>query len=163
MTLLAGTLLCPDQADAALDAGAEAIASPGTEATIIDYCIARGVPILPGVCTASEIQMALTKGITMLKFFPDELSGGIPALKAMLSIYRNISFMPTGGITTANAMDYLAIDRVVCWATWLAPESKLAAGEWETMASRIKEAGNSLQGSWICLGRNSTGIIDILS
>ena len=92
--------------------------------------------------------MALTKGITMLKFFPAELSDGMPALKAMLSIYRNIRFMPTGGITPANVMDYLALDRVVCGgATWLAPESMLAAGEWETIASHVKEANDSFQRS----------------
>ncbi len=148
MTLLAGTVLFPEQAAAAVDAGAEVIVSPGTETTIIEYCKTLGAPIIPGVCTASDIQVALTKGIDILKFFPAELSGGVKAIKAMLSIYRNISFMPTGGITSANALEYLAVDRVLCCgATWLAPESLLAAGDWDGISSRIHEAAKMLQNS----------------
>lgn len=148
MTILAGTVIFTDQADEAIAAGAEVMVSPGTEAAIIDYCNTLDVPIIPGVCTASEIQLALTKGVSTMKFFPAGLMGGVPALRTMLSVYRNISFMPTGGITPANVLDYLAVDRVVCCgATWLAPETMLEAGDWSAVTTRIKEASALLRSS----------------
>lgn len=148
MTMLAGTVLTPFQADTALAAGAEAIVSPGAEAALIDYCKKLDTVIMPGVCTPSDIQMAISKEITTLKFFPAELSGGVKALKLLLSVYQDISFMPTGGVTPANLQDYLCVDRVICCGgTWLAPESLLSAADWEEITTRIKKAADVVRDS----------------
>lgn len=146
LLLLAGTVLTIDQVDSALEAGAEAIVSPGTDPKVIAHCQNLDVPIFPGVCTPSEVQLALSLGVTRLKFFPAELSGGIKMVKTLLSVYRNISLMPTGGITPANVKEYLSIDRVsCCGGTWLAPESMLASGDWQGIERRIKAAVANLQ------------------
>jgi 2-dehydro-3-deoxyphosphogluconate aldolase/(4S)-4-hydroxy-2-oxoglutarate aldolase len=146
LLLLAGTVLTVDQVDSAVSAGAEAIVSPGTDPEIITHCRNLNIPIFPGVCTPSEVQLAMSLGVTSLKFFPAELSGGIKMVKTLLSVYRNISLMPTGGITPANVKEYLDIDRVICCGgTWLAPESMLAAGDWQGIEKRIKAAVIDLQ------------------
>ena len=146
LLLLAGTVLTIDQVDSALEAGAEAIVSPGTDPKVIAHCQSLDIPIFPGVCTPSEVQLALSLGVTRLKFFPAELSGGIKMVKTLLSVYRNISLMPTGGITPANVKEYLSIDRVsCCGGTWLAPESMLASGDWQGIERRIKAAVANLQ------------------
>lgn len=141
MCILAGTVLTPSQVDRALGAGAEAIVSPGTEAQVVEYCLKMDVPVFPGVCSPSEIQLALSLGISKLKFFPAELSGGIPMIKTLLSVYKNISLMPTGGISPENILEYLRIDRVLCCGgTWLAPEAMLADGLWDDIENRIVQA-----------------------
>lgn len=146
LLLLAGTVLTIDQVNMALDAGAEAIVSPGTDPKVIAHCQNLDIPLFPGVCTPSEVQLALSLGVTKLKFFPAELSGGIQMVKTLLSVYRNISLMPTGGITPDNLKDYLSIDRVICCGgTWLAPESMLASGDWQGIEKRIKAAVTDLQ------------------
>lgn len=146
LLLLAGTVLTPDQVNLAIDAGAEAIVSPGTEPKMITHCQSQGIPVIPGICTPSEIQLALSLGVTRIKFFPAELSGGIKMVKTLLSVYRNISLMPTGGITQENIKAYLSIDRVFCCGgTWLAPESMMAAGDWQGIEKRITAAVTHLQ------------------
>lgn len=146
LLLLAGTILTPDQVDSAIDAGIEAIISPGTEQKVIAHCQNRAIPIIPGISTASEVQLALSLGITRLKFFPAELAGGVKMVETLLSVYRNITFMPTGGITPDNIKKYLSIDRVFsCGGTWLAPESMMAAGDWQEIKKRILNAMTILQ------------------
>jgi 2-dehydro-3-deoxyphosphogluconate aldolase/(4S)-4-hydroxy-2-oxoglutarate aldolase len=92
------------------------------------------------------VQLALSLGVTKLKFFPAELSGGIEMVKTLLNVYKNISLMPTGGITLTNVEEYLNIDRVnCCGGTWLAPEPMMAAGNWQEIEKRIKTAVACLQ------------------
>lgn len=118
----AGTVLDPDQLDAALDAGAAFIVSPGLTEPLAAAAIGRGVPYLPGVATASEVMRARDLGFDRLKFFPAESSGGVPALKALASVFAGIRFCPTGGITEATAPAWLALDSVACvGGSWLAP------------------------------------------
>jgi len=146
LLLLAGTVLTVGQVDSAIDAGAEAIVSPGTDPKVISHCRNLNIPIFPGVCTPSEVQLALSLGVTSLKFFPAELSGGIKMVKTLLSVYRNISLMPTGGITAGNVKEYLDIKGVICCGgTWLAPESMMASGDWLGIEERIKAAVVDLQ------------------
>ena len=129
MLVLAGTVLSADQVDAALDAGAEAIVSPGLDLLLVRYCQERDIPILPGVSTPSEVQQALSLGLTWLKFFPAELSGGVKMVELLLSVYRMISLMPTGGISPDNFPNYIDIERVLCCCgTWLAPEAMIERG-----------------------------------
>src|SRR6185503_4028210 len=109
----AGTVLNPDQARAARDAGAQFIVAPGFSPRMVDYCLAEGIPVYPGICTPTELEAALEKGLRTLKFFPAEPSGGLPFLKAMAAPYGDVSFMPTGGINASNIASYLAFNRVV--------------------------------------------------
>jgi 2-dehydro-3-deoxyphosphogluconate aldolase / (4S)-4-hydroxy-2-oxoglutarate aldolase len=120
LLLGAGTVLTPAQVDAALTAGAEFIVSPGSNPTTIDYCQAKNTTIFPGVCTPSEIEMNLEKGIRVMKFFPAEAAGGIKFLKAICAPYKDVRFIPTGGIETKNIGDYLALPQVVaCGGSWM--------------------------------------------
>lgn len=146
LLLLAGTVLSSTQVDMALDAGAEAIISPGTDPKVVAHCQKVGIPVYPGVCTPSEVQLALSLGITSLKFFPAELSGGAKMVRMLLGVYRDITLMPTGGITQANLKDYLNIDRVLCCGgTWLAPESMMSDNNWQAIENRVSTAVTSLQ------------------
>ncbi len=116
----AGTVLTTAQVDAAINAGAEFIVSPGSNPTTIDYCGEKGITIFPGVCTPSEIEMNLEKGIEVMKFFPAEPAGGVKFLKAICAPYKDVRFIPTGGIETKNIGDYLAIPNVVaCGGSWM--------------------------------------------
>lgn len=145
MLVLAGTVLSPEQVHAAALAGAAAMVSPGCEPAMVGECLKLGLPVIPGVCTPSEVQVAMSFGLARLKFFPAELAGGTKMVKALLSVYRTISLMPTGGITLDNLMSYLALERVFCCGgTWLAPESLLAGGEWQEIEQRIKKAADAL-------------------
>jgi 2-dehydro-3-deoxyphosphogluconate aldolase/(4S)-4-hydroxy-2-oxoglutarate aldolase len=120
MLLGAGTVLSIEQAQTALDVGAQFIVSPGTNPAVVDYCQQRDVTIFPGVCTPTEIELALSHGVSVLKFFPAEAAGGVKFLKAICAPYRQVSFMPTGGIDERNLADYLAIPQVVaCGGSWM--------------------------------------------
>lgn len=120
LLLGAGTVLTISQVEAALNAGAEFIVSPGSNPTTIDYCQQKGVTIFPGVCTPTEIEMNLEKGIGVMKFFPAEPAGGIKFLKAICAPYKDVRFIPTGGIDSKNIGDYLAIPQVVaCGGSWM--------------------------------------------
>ncbi len=115
-----GTVLTTAQVDAALNAGAEFIVSPGSNPTTIAYCQAKNVTIFPGVCTPTEIEMNLEKGISVMKFFPAEPAGGVKFLKAICAPYKDVRFIPTGGIDAKNIGDYLAISQVVaCGGSWM--------------------------------------------
>ena len=116
----AGTVLSPAQAQIALDAGAEFLVSPGTNPAVVDFCIAKNITIFPGVCTPTEIEMNLAKGLSVMKFFPAEPAGGIKFLKAICAPYKGVRFIPTGGIDTKNIGDYLALPQVVaCGGSWM--------------------------------------------
>ncbi|HEX8526032.1 bifunctional 4-hydroxy-2-oxoglutarate aldolase/2-dehydro-3-deoxy-phosphogluconate aldolase [Allosphingosinicella sp.] len=121
----AGTVLDPDRFEQAIDAGAQFLVSPGlTERLAIAVSSAR-VPLLPGVSSASDVMRALDLGFDRLKFFPATAAGGIPALKALSSVFAQVRFCPTGGITPDNAPDWLALPSVACvGGTWLAPSGE---------------------------------------
>jgi 2-dehydro-3-deoxyphosphogluconate aldolase/(4S)-4-hydroxy-2-oxoglutarate aldolase len=110
----AGTVLNKRQLDAALDAGAEFIVSPGLTDNCARAAIATGVPYLPGVATTSDIMRGLDLGLDRFKFFPASTSGGIPTLKAIAAVFGEVRFCPTGGITEETAPDWLALDSVLC-------------------------------------------------
>jgi 2-dehydro-3-deoxyphosphogluconate aldolase/(4S)-4-hydroxy-2-oxoglutarate aldolase len=110
----AGTVLNEAQLDAAIDAGARFVVSPGLTERLAGAAIERGVPFLPGVATAADIMRGLDLGLDRFKFFPAVASGGIPALKALSSPFGAVRFCPTGGITAATAPDWLALPSVIC-------------------------------------------------
>ena len=119
----AGTVTNPKVLDAALSAGSEFIVSPGLTAPLGQAAIKSGVPFLPGIATAGELLAGLDMGLTHFKFFPAMANGGIPALKALASVFGQCRFCPTGGITAETAPDWLALDPVLCvGGSWVAPK-----------------------------------------
>ena len=122
----AGTVVSPDQFEAAVGAGAEFIVSPGLTDRLATPIVASGVPYLPGVSTAGDLMRGLNHGLTRFKFFPAESSGGLPALKALAAPFAQCRFCPTGGITEASAPTWLAFDPVLCvggsWVVGATPE-----------------------------------------
>lgn len=103
----AGTVLTPDQAAAAVDAGAQFVVSPGSNGRVIERVLAAGIPMIPGVATPTEIEAALERGLQVLKLFPAEVLGGLAMLKALSGPYPQVKFIPTGGISGANLESYL--------------------------------------------------------
>jgi 2-dehydro-3-deoxyphosphogluconate aldolase/(4S)-4-hydroxy-2-oxoglutarate aldolase len=137
----AGTVLTIEQAETAISAGAEFIVSPGTNLTVVDYCLSKGVTIFPGVCTPTEIEMALSKGVDALKFFPAEPMGGVKFLQAICAPYRNVRFIPTGGIDTTNIGQYLALPQVVaCGGSWMVKPELFEAGDFAKVKQLAAEA-----------------------
>jgi 2-dehydro-3-deoxyphosphogluconate aldolase/(4S)-4-hydroxy-2-oxoglutarate aldolase len=123
VTVGAGTVLNQHDMDASIQAGARFIVSPGLTEPLARAAIARDVPFLPGVATASDIMRGLDLGLDRFKFFPAEAAGGIKALRALAAPFGQCRFCPTGGITPATAADWLALDSVLCvGGSWLIPD-----------------------------------------
>ena len=132
----AGTVLNKRQLDAALDAGAEFIVSPGLTENLTRSAIAAEVPFLPGIATASDLMRGLDLGLTRFKFFPAMAAGGPPALKALAAVFGEVRFCPTGGITETSAPEWLALKAVLCvGGSWVVPKAAHLA-EVEALAAR---------------------------
>ncbi len=143
MYLGAGTVLNVADLKRAFDAGAKFAVAPGFNPTVVKAAVENNLAFAPGVCTPGEIEQAYELGCTFLKFFPAEAAGGIPMLKAMIAPYKHlkISIMPTGGVTTANAADYLAIPEVAAvGGTWLGKSADIKAGKWKEIGDTVKAA-----------------------
>ena len=139
--IAAGTVLTPEQADKAMNAGASFIVSPGLNPKVVKHCKEKGYPVIPGVCTPSEVECALDLGLTYLKFFPAEAAGGVKMIKAMAAPYTKVKFMPTGGVSVKNIADYLGCKAVfACGGSWMVPADKIANGEFEEITKLTKEA-----------------------
>jgi 2-dehydro-3-deoxyphosphogluconate aldolase/(4S)-4-hydroxy-2-oxoglutarate aldolase len=126
----AGTVLSILQLEAAIAAGADFAVAPGTNPEVVEASLVRGLPILPGVCTPSEIETARALGIRTLKVFPSELLGGAAYLRALCGPYRDVTFVPTGSITPATLPGYLAIPQVLaCGGSWMVKPAMIAEGD----------------------------------
>ncbi|MEL6170223.1 MAG: bifunctional 4-hydroxy-2-oxoglutarate aldolase/2-dehydro-3-deoxy-phosphogluconate aldolase [Pseudomonadota bacterium] len=137
----AGTLLTPDDVRAAREAGALFGVSPGATDHLLDACEAEGLPTLPGAATATEVMQLLERGYTTMKFFPAEASGGAPALKAIGAPLPAATFCPTGGVSLANAPDYLSLRNTLCvGGSWVAPKDLMARGDWDGIRALAAEA-----------------------
>lgn len=137
----AGTITTPAQAEAAVDAGARFLVSPGLTPDLLAGMLGTGVPFLPGTSTVSEVLAVLEAGLTEMKFFPAEAAGGAPYLKSVAGPLPQARFCPTGGITPASAPSYLALANVGCvGGSWLTPADALAAGDWERISKLAAEA-----------------------
>jgi 2-dehydro-3-deoxyphosphogluconate aldolase / (4S)-4-hydroxy-2-oxoglutarate aldolase len=141
----AGTLRSAADVRAAKEAGCVFGVSPGYTAEIGAACRDAGLPLLPGVATASEVMAANADGLTFLKFFPATQAGGIPMLKALAGPFPDVAFCPTGGITPETAPQFLALPNVkVCGGSWLTPADALASGDWSRI-SLLARAASALR------------------
>src|ERR1035437_5892168 len=137
----AGTILTIAQADAAIEAGASFLVTPGFNPVVVRHSLARGIPIVPGVCTPSEIEQALALDMALLKLFPAGPIGGVPYIKALTGPYPMVRFVPTGGITIGNVAEDLAVPRVVaCGGTWLARPDMTLAGDFAGVEALARDA-----------------------
>ena len=137
----AGTVLTPDDVKRARDAGASFAVSPGATERLVRACEDAGLPLLPGASTASEVMQAMEWGYSMLKCFPAEAVGGAKLLKSLAGPLPQVSFCPTGGVTLANAPDYLSLSNVVCvGGSWIAPDADVAASDWAAIEARARDA-----------------------
>lgn len=142
----AGTIRSAADARAARQAGSAFGVSPGYTAAVGAACREVGLPLLPGVATASEVMAAHADGLSFLKFFPATAAGGIPMLKALGGPFPDIVFCPTGGITLESAPQFLALPNVkVCGGSWLTPQDAVDAGDWERI-TRLAQAASTLRG-----------------
>ena len=137
----AGTVLTKAQADAAIEAGAKFIVSPGFQPELVSYVLSKGVPMCRGTATPGEMEQAMALGLSAVKFFPAEQNGGAPMLKALSAPYRDLLFMPTGGVKLENLRTYLALDQVfACGGTWLATKDDIKAKAFDKITARTREA-----------------------
>jgi 2-dehydro-3-deoxyphosphogluconate aldolase / (4S)-4-hydroxy-2-oxoglutarate aldolase len=137
----AGTVVRPEQVDRAVAAGARFIVSPGVSPTVVRHCRRTGVPVVPGVATATEIQAAGEEGLEVLKFFPAEPLGGLGMLKALAAPFPAVRFVPTGGIAAAQLGDYLAHPSVLAvGGSWMVAPKLIAAGAWDEITRLTAEA-----------------------
>lgn len=141
MAVGAGTILGPDDAVAAAEAGAVFAVSPGATDAIVYGCKDVSLPLLPGAATVSEILKLGEQGFDCLKFFPAAASGGVPFLKSLSSPMPGFTFCPTGGISLETAPDYLALENVPCvGGSWIAPADLIAKGDFEEIGARAGKA-----------------------
>ena len=137
----AGTLLTPEDVQAAKEAGATFGVSPGATARLLEAAEKADLPMLPGAATASEVMALLERGYTVQKFFPAETSGGAPALKALSSPLPQVSFCPTGGVSLKNVESYLGLPNTLCvGGSWVAPGDMVAKGDWAGIEALAREA-----------------------
>jgi 2-dehydro-3-deoxyphosphogluconate aldolase/(4S)-4-hydroxy-2-oxoglutarate aldolase len=137
----AGTVVTPEDAERAAGAGAAFLVSPGTTDRLRRAMTATGLPFLPGVSSPSEAMALLEHGITVMKFFPAEQSGGPSFLKALYGPLPQITFCPTSGITMENAPRYLALPNVACvGGSWLTPSGAVREGDWGRIENLAKQA-----------------------
>lgn len=137
----AGTVRSTEDAARVIDAGARFVVSPGTDQEVIAFCCEREVLAMPGVCTPTEIQAALRAGATLLKFFPAEPSGGVSFLKALSGPFREVRFVPTGGINATNLASYLKLSQVAaCGGSWMVSPALLADADFDQIQSLTAEA-----------------------
>ena len=143
LILGAGTVLTTDQVKKAVDAGAKFAVAPGCNPRIIEAAQQAELFFAPGICTPSDIERALELGCKLLKFFPAEASGGVKMLKALIGPYGHtgVQFCPTGGVTTQNLADYLALPQVAfAGGTWIAAKDVIKAKDWAKIEQAARDA-----------------------
>jgi 2-dehydro-3-deoxyphosphogluconate aldolase / (4S)-4-hydroxy-2-oxoglutarate aldolase len=147
MIVGAGTVIATEQVEAALDAGASFLVTPGAPPSLLDAALDADVPLLAGAATVTEMMTLLERGLTAMKFFPAEPSGGRDLLAAVAGPLPQLRFCPTGGITAATAPRYLALSSVPCvGGSWLTPKGAVREGRWDVVETLAREAAALAQG-----------------
>lgn len=137
----AGTVLTRAQAEAAIAAGAAFIVSPGLDDGVVEVAQAHALPVFPGIATASELQHAFNLGLRIVKFFPAGVCGGAAMIKALSSAFREMTFMPTGGVSAGNLAEYLSVPSVIaCGGSWLTPRDAILDGDYGRIRSLAAQA-----------------------
>ena len=147
MVVRAGTVLTVAQAERAVRAGARFIVSPGYGEEVVNYCIKNNIVVIPGVSSASDIQRAIGAGLKVVKFFPAEASGGLDMIKALAAPYKNIKFMPTGGINVNNLESYLAFPKIIaCGGSWMVKSTYIKDGKFSAIKEMTENAVQKMLG-----------------
>lgn len=147
MLVGAGTVLTREQADRAIGAGVSFVVSPGFNPDITKYVIDKGVCMMPGTATAGEMEQAMALGLEAVKFFPAEQNGGLAKLKALAGPYKNLRWMPTGGINTDNLAEYMSFHQILaCGGTWMVKKDLIEGEKWDEITSICKAAVKKMMG-----------------
>mgnify|MGYP000995717939 FL=1 len=147
MLVGAGTVINVEFAEKAVAAGAKFIVAPGFNPSVVDWCIERNVPVLPGVCTPSDIEAGLSRGLSTLKFFPAEASGGVNMLKNLAGPFPNLTFIPTGGIGLHNILDYAKQPNILAvGGSWMVKPELIEAEDWPAITKLCSDAVAAVQG-----------------
>ncbi len=142
----AGTVLTIDQVKAAFDSGAQFIVTPGFNPRVVDYCIDNQLPVFPGINNPTGIEMALERGLNVLKFFPAEASGGIRMVNAMCAPYRNVKLMATGGININNVISYLESPFITaCGGSWMVKGNLIDSRKFDIIEKLCRDAVNLIE------------------
>jgi len=143
----AGTVTSVEQAKRAQAAGASFIVTAGFSRAVTDFCVDQKLPIFPGVCTPSELMWLIEYGLGVAKFFPAEQYGGLNTIKALSAPFPNMKFMPTGGISATNILDYLAFPQIIaCGGSWMVKEDLIESKQFDTIAKLVSEAVSLVRG-----------------
>jgi 2-dehydro-3-deoxyphosphogluconate aldolase/(4S)-4-hydroxy-2-oxoglutarate aldolase len=137
----AGTVVTPDQVDAAVDAGASFIVSPGLATNVVERALKHNIPVVPGVATPSDLMAAVGMGLKVVKFFPAGILGGPAAIRALAAPFPELRFVPTGGVGASNLAEYLALPCVVAvGGSWMVERQLVTGRCWDEITSRSAEA-----------------------
>ena len=146
MLVGAGTIITLDQCKKAVECGAKFIVSPGFDEEVVRWCVERSVPITPGCVTPSEIMAAMKLGLTVVKFFPAGVYGGLSAMKALSDPFGGIKFIPTGGVNSHNIGEFIAAPFILAvGGSWVCPKADIAAGNFEKITTLCKQARAAIQ------------------
>lgn len=143
----AGTVICEEQVESVAELGARFIVTPGFSRSVVRKCRELGIPVVPGVATATEVMMALDEGLDVVKLFPAQATGGPAAVAALAAPFRNVRFIPTGGVSLQNMTQYLSQTAVMAvGGSWMVAPELLARGDYDAVEARVREAVSSLDG-----------------
>ncbi|HYE67777.1 MAG TPA: bifunctional 4-hydroxy-2-oxoglutarate aldolase/2-dehydro-3-deoxy-phosphogluconate aldolase [Anaerovoracaceae bacterium] len=141
MLVGAGTIINEEQAKRALDAGAKFIVSPGFSSKVTEYALNHNVMIFPGICTPTELMMALEYDLPVMKFFPAKQYGGLDTINALSAPFPSVRFMPTGGINQGNILEFLASKKIIaCGGSWMVADKLINSGDFKEIVRLTAEA-----------------------
>ena len=143
----AGTIINVEQAKLAVEMGARFIVSPGFSEEVVSWCVENDIPVAPGCVTPTEIMAALKYGLTMVKFFPANVYGGLNAMKNLSAPFPGLKFLPTGGVNAGNIKEYIDAPFIhAVGGSWVCPKADIAAGRWDKITGLCREAHAAAKG-----------------
>lgn len=146
MLVGAGTVLTIEQVDRAVAAGAQFIVGPGFDPEIVDYCLAKAIPIFPGCVTPTEISQAVKRGLRVAKFFPAAQYGGVATIQALAAPFVGMKFMPTGGVNANNLQDFLRCPAIAaCGGSWMVKGDLIRNGDFAQIQALTEQAVSLVQ------------------